>query len=133
MKLRWPLRINDARCDGALILTLAGRLGASSALSLGKVVSEAIGRGDIRLVIDLTEVDYVSSAGLKALEEAACLCTRAGGGLALCGLGEPVRIALALGGMLADFPVEPSRDRAIARVSGTATSPASQQLLKETY
>ena len=117
MKLRWPLRINEERRNGALILALAGRLGASSAVYLDMAVSRAIGRGDARLVIDLAGVDYVSSAGLKALASAASLCARARGSLALCGLGEPVRIALELGGMLANFPVEPSRDRAVARVS----------------
>ena len=120
MNLRWSLRINEERRDGALILALAGRLGATSAVYLDVAVSEAIGRGDSRLVIDLAGVDYVSSAGLKALAAAASLCARARGGLAICGLGEPVRIALDLGGLLADFVVEPSRDRAIARVSAGA-------------
>ena len=126
MNLRWPLRINEERRDGALVLALRGRLGASSAVSLNRAVNEAIGRGDARLVIDLVGVDYVSSAGLKALATSASLCTRAGGGLALCGLDEPVRIAFELGG-IADVPVEPSRDRAIARVSGTVNSPGSRQ------
>ena len=117
MSLRWPLGINEERRDGALVLTLAGRLGATSAVVLDVAVTAAIGRGDARLVIDLEGVDYVSSAGLRALAAAASLCAQARGGLALCGLAEPVRIALDLGGMLADFPVESSRDRALARVS----------------
>ena len=117
MKLRWPLRINEERRDGALVLALAGRLGAASAVHLEAAVTEAVGRRDVCLVIDLGGVDYISSAGLKALAAAANLCAHAQGGLALCGLGEPVRIALDLGGMLADFPVESSRDRALARVS----------------
>jgi anti-anti-sigma factor len=119
MKLRWPLRINEVRLEGALVLALAGRLGADSARNLDVVVAAAVGRGESRLVIDLEGVDYVSSAGLKALATAASLCTRAQGGLALCGVGEPVRIALDLGGMLAAFPVESSRDRAVARIAAT--------------
>jgi anti-anti-sigma factor len=117
MTLRWPLRINEERRDGALVLALAGRLGAASARYLDVAVTAAVGRGDARLVIDLGGVDYVSSAGLRALAAAASLCAQARGGLALCGLGESVRIALDLGGMLADFPVESSRDRAVARLS----------------
>ena len=123
MNLRWPLRINEERRDGALVLALAGRLGASSAVSLGMAVGQAVDRGDSRLVIDLEGVDYVSSAGLKALAAAGSVCAGARGGLALCGVGEPVRIALELGGMLADIPVEPSRDRAVARVSAAAAGP----------
>jgi anti-anti-sigma factor len=119
MGLRWPIRINEERRDGALILALAGRLGATSAVYLDRAVSAAVGRGDARLVIDLGGVDYVSSAGLRALAAAASQCAQARGGLALCGVDEPVRIALDLGGMLADFPVESSRDRAVARIAAT--------------
>jgi anti-anti-sigma factor len=123
MKLRWPIRINEERRAGALVLALVGRLGASSAVSLDLAVTQAVDRGDSRLVIDLEGVDYVSSAGLKALAAAGHLCARAHGSLAICCLGDPVRIALELGGMLPEFPVEPSRDRAVARVSATATRP----------
>jgi stage II sporulation protein AA (anti-sigma F factor antagonist) len=67
-------------------------------------------------VIDLTGVDYVSSAGLRALEAAAALCAQRHGALALCGVTDPVRVALDLGGLLPDFPTERSRDEAIVRV-----------------
>ena len=118
MVLRWPLRIDEERHDGALVLILAGRLGTASAPQFDAKVAEAVLRGDRRLVIDLKGVDYVSSAGLKALATAAGACAEARGSLALCGLAEPVRIALDLGGLLADLLVEPSRDDAIARLAG---------------
>jgi anti-anti-sigma factor len=117
MDLRWPLRIVEERRDGVVVLALAGRLGAASALGFDAAVAEAVGRGDARLVIDLAGVDYVSSAGLNALAAAAGLCARARGALALCGLADPVRIALDLGGLLSDFQIEPSRDQAIGRVA----------------
>ena len=117
MDLKWPLRIVEERREGVVVLALAGRLGAASAMHLEAAVAEAVGRGDGRLVIDLAGVDYVSSAGLKALAAAAALCARAGGALALCGLADPVRIALDLGGLLPDLRIEPSRDQAIVRVT----------------
>jgi anti-anti-sigma factor len=120
MVLRWPLRINEERRDGALILVLAGRLGTASAGQFDAAVAGAVLRGDRRLVIDLKGVDYVSGAGVKALAAAAGVCAGARGSLALCELAEPVRIALDLGGLLPDLPVERSRDDAIARVVGTA-------------
>ena len=118
MVLRWPLRIDEERHDGALVLVLAGRLGTASAAQFDAAVAGAVLRGDRRLVIDMKGVDYVSSAGLKALATAAGACAEARGSLALCGLAEPVRIALDLGGLLDDLPVEPSRDDAVARVAG---------------
>jgi anti-sigma B factor antagonist len=117
MNLKWPLRIVKQRREGAFVLALAGRLGAASADRFGAAVAEAVGRGDARLVIDLAEVDYVSSAGLNALAAAAGLCAQARGAMALCGLTDPVRIALDLGGLLPDLAIEPSRDHAIERVA----------------
>jgi anti-anti-sigma factor len=120
LDLRWPLRIVEERRDGVLVLAVAGRLGAASAAILDAAVARAVGRGDARLVIDLAGVDYVSSAGLKALASAAGLCLRGRGALALCGLAEPVRVALDLGGLLIDVPTELSRHQAIIRVAHRA-------------
>ena len=117
MDLKWPLRIVEERLDGVIVLALVGRVGAASAVSLDAAVARIVGGGDARLVIDLAGVDYVSSAGLNALTAAAALCVRAGGALALCGLAEPVRIALDLGGLLQTMPIEASRDQALARVT----------------
>jgi len=121
MDLRWPLRIAEEGRDGVLVLTLTGRLGVESAVRLEAAAAEAVQRRDTRLVIDLAGVDYVSSAGLKALAEAARLCAGAGGALVLCGVVEAVRIAVDLGGLAAQVPIEPSRDLAIERA---ATTPA---------
>lgn len=117
MDLQWPLRIVEERRDGVVVLALAGRLGAASAVRFDAAVAEAVGRGDARLVIDLAGVDYISSAGLHAVTAAAGLCVQARGALAVCGMADPVRIAWDLGGLLPDLPIEPSRDQAIARVA----------------
>ena len=98
-----------------LVLTLAGRLGSASADGLGRALDQAIAGGDRRLVIDFGLVDYVSSAGLEALETAASQCAGNRGALVLCNLSEPVRIVFDLAGLLPDFPIEPSRERGVAR------------------
>jgi anti-anti-sigma factor len=122
MDLRWPLRISEEHVDGVLVLALTGRLGAASAVRFGTAVTEAVVRGDIRLVVDLDGVDYISSAGLKALAAAASHCSDARGALSLCRLTEPVRIALDLGGLLPELSTELTREEAIARVAAPAAS-----------
>jgi anti-anti-sigma factor len=124
MDLKWPLRIVEERLDGVLVLAPAGRLGAASAVSFAAAVAAAVGRGDARLVIDLAAVDYVSSAGLNALASAARLCAQSRGALVLCGLVDPVRIALDLGGLIPDLRIEPSRDQAVVRVRVQSDPPS---------
>ena len=115
-RLRWPLHIAPSRSDGVLVLALSGRLGGISAGALTAALTGAIGQGDSRVVLDLTEMDYVSSAGLQAIGSAAARCTAINGGLALCGVAAPVRIALELGGLLDLLAVEPSREAAVGRL-----------------
>ena len=121
MDLRWPLQISEEHVGGVLVLVLSGRLGAASAVRFDAAVAEAIGRGDVRLVVDMDQVDYISSAGLKALLAAGSQITSANGALSLCRLTEPVRVALDLGGLLEELTIDASREQAIVRV---ATPPA---------
>jgi len=122
MDLRWPLRISEERGDGVLVLALTGRLGAASAVRFEAAVTEAIVRGDIRLVVDLDGVDYISSAGLRALAAAEGRCAGARGALSVCRPTEPVRIALDLGGLLPELSIEQTREAAIAGVAMPSTS-----------
>jgi anti-sigma B factor antagonist len=111
------LRIVELRQDDVLVLELAGRVSAASAGLLTDAVSRAFARGD-RLVVDFSGVDYLSSAGLRALDAAAGDGVGNGGHpgrLVLCGVLEPVRIALDLAGLLPRLQVEPSREQAVAR------------------
>jgi anti-anti-sigma factor len=122
MDLRWPLRISEERVGGVLVLVLTGRLGATSAVQVDAAITEAVARGDARLVVDLAGVDYMSSAGLRALAAARGRCAGAGGALYLCRLTDPVRIAVDLGGLLPEWSIEQTREEAIV---GVTTRPES--------
>jgi anti-anti-sigma factor len=91
--------MTQERRDGVLVLRLAGRVGVTSAETLAAAVADAVARGDRHVVLDLSAVDYVSSAGLKALETAADRCAETHGSLVLRAVTEPVRLALELGGL----------------------------------
>ena len=98
--LRWPLRITQERRDGTLVVSFAGRMGVASARSVTATVADALARGERHLVLDLASVDYISSAGLNALEAAAEQVTESRGILVVTAASEPVRRALEMGGLL---------------------------------
>jgi len=91
-------------------------LGQAGGSALEGTLAEAIDRGDVRIVLDLTDVDYISSPGLRAIAGAAERCTARRGMLVLCGVVEPVRIAFDLAGLSAQIPIEASRASAVARL-----------------
>jgi len=104
-------------CGDVTVFTVAGRLGTLSSGDLIETLAGAVTAGARRLVIDLAGVDYVSSAGLMALEAVMARLLVVGGDFILCGLTEPVRLALDFGGLLEHFPEVPSRDDALARLA----------------
>jgi stage II sporulation protein AA (anti-sigma F factor antagonist) len=123
-RLRWHLQISREERDGVSVFTVRGRLGTLSSGDLIETLAGAIRAGARRFVIDLSDVDYVSSAGLLALQAVWGRLLVADGDMVLCGLTEPVRTALELAGLLDQFTEVPSRQDALARLAGP-TAPAS--------
>jgi anti-sigma B factor antagonist len=60
------LEINETRDGGKLKVDLVGRLDAKSSTEFENQLAEEV--GDVtELILDMAEVDFVSSAGLRAL------------------------------------------------------------------
>lgn len=115
----WRLSISREQRDGVLLLAVTGRLSAASSADLTQELSAAIDQRERRLVLDLAGVDYISSAGLIALEAVAARLRSEAGTLVLCGLSEPVRLAFDLAGSLPDFLVEASSAAAVERLASS--------------
>jgi anti-anti-sigma factor len=103
--------------SGVLLVTPMGRVDSNTAGELERKLIGHIDRGSRRLVIDMSGVDYMSSAGLRVMLLAAKRL-REGGALVLCGMGESVRQIFELAGFLPIFAIEATRDLALARLAG---------------
>jgi stage II sporulation protein AA (anti-sigma F factor antagonist) len=112
----WYLTIEQTHVEGILFLVLAGRLSSLTSLDLARTLSGLRADRHRGIVLDLTRVDYVSSAGFRVLQEAADRQHKRGGGVVVTGLGEAVRLAFALAGPIPHLAVEDSRDRAVAHL-----------------
>ena len=123
-QLRWHLTIDRTDRDGVAVFTVAGRLGTLSSGDLIEALAAAIAAGARRIVLDLSGVDYSSSAGLLALEAVLGRLHMVGGEMLLCGVTEPVRIAFELAGLLSQFTETPSRDDALAVFAARPTPPS---------
>jgi anti-anti-sigma factor len=105
----WQMRCRTDVEGDILVLTLTGRLGVESSPRVIEAMAAAVDGGHRRMLVDLGGVDYLSSAGVIALEATAGRVHAVGGRLVLCDVREPVRLALQLAGRLEDFAVAPSR------------------------
>ena len=105
--------VSEARTSGALVLGLFKRLDSTTARAVEERILGAVDAGDHRLVLDLTQLDYISSAGLRVLLVAANRLKVAGGKLALCGLNDHVREVLDIAGLTSLLSIHPSREAAL--------------------
>jgi len=115
----WELTVAGEAANGLTVLAVGGRLGVASSGGLVEAVVRRIDSGERRMLLDLAGMDYVSSAGLQALDALLGRMHLAGGRLVLCGLTEPVRMAFELSGLLPHFQVEPSRAAGVAALQRT--------------
>jgi len=69
------------------------------------------------LLVDLSGVEYISSAGLRVFLMLARRVKDAGGRLVLCGMGGSVRQVFDLAGFTALFSVEPALEQGLARLA----------------
>src|SRR5262245_1994252 len=105
--------IHEERKDGLLVLYLNGRLDAVSSKMFEEKVLAVIEGGETRFVIDLSQINYVSSAGLSVFLVVSKRLTSADGKVALCSLQEPVKQAFDIVGFYSIFSILGSQDEAL--------------------
>jgi anti-sigma B factor antagonist/stage II sporulation protein AA (anti-sigma F factor antagonist) len=110
----WALRLTREPDGDVLVVRMAGRLGTAASGAFVEAIAGAIGEGHRRIVCDLTEVDYASSAGLLALDAVNGRMHAVAGRLVLCGLSDAVSLALEFAGLVEAFSIERSRDAAVS-------------------
>src|SRR5215813_13995955 len=85
------MEITERRSAEIVTLSLSGRLDATTAKAFEEKILAQIESGDRRFVIDLAQLDYISSAGLRVFILAAKRLNSANGKMVLCALKDPVK------------------------------------------
>ena len=112
------MEIREDRHDGVTVIALSGRVDSTTAPALEAHVSRLARAAVIRMVVDFTGVEYISSAGLRVMLVLAKRAREQRGALAICALGDNVRQVFELAGFLPLFVVTESRSAAVAAVAG---------------
>ncbi len=81
------------------LVKLAGRIDSSNAEQVDGTFKEIIENGRVNIVVDLSEVNYMSSAGLRALVSALRECKQRRGDVRLANVSERVQEVLSLAGL----------------------------------
>lgn len=99
------------------VVAIEGSLDALTAPKLGKSLGNQIAKGHVQLVADLGQLEYTSSAGLRALLGAVKEARQQGGDLRLAAAQPDVDRLLSLSGFTSILKVFPEIDSAVASYS----------------
>lgn len=108
--------LREDAVGAATVLEVKGRIDSTTAPALGEKLTGALSVPQKRLVLDLRQLEYISSAGFRVLLLAAKRAEETGSRFVLCSLSGKVRQLFDLGGFLDLFAISASREEGIAAV-----------------
>lgn len=79
-----------SEAQGITVFELQGRVDSSGAAELDAALQSAVADGHTRLVLDMAQVSYINSAGLRTLADILTQCRGAGGSVRLVALSSKV-------------------------------------------
>ena len=115
------MEIQKERVGDTYVVTATGRLDGVYSTAFANQVGELLTGTNPKILIDFTDIDYVSSAGLRALLLLVKKAKSSGSVFALCGVNEQVREVLDISGFAAMFSIHSGRAEGIAALNLRAT------------
>jgi len=98
--------IKKSKLKRCVLLKLRGRIDSSTTPELQKEINEITEEGNYKLVLDFSDVDFISSAGLWVLVNAQKKCKRFNRGeVVLAEVPERIHNALDLAGFIPYFKI----------------------------
>lgn len=107
------MKLTEEKQNGILVISLDGRLDVSSSESVLSTLEPRIVEGT-RLLLDLSALHYVSSAGLRVVLQLAQKAKEQQGQMVLCGLSDNVMKVFEVSGFDRILKLCPDRDQALA-------------------
>ena len=108
------LELEEQKAGSVTVVLLTGRVDGVTASSLEERVNTIVSRGERNVLLDCAGMEYISSAGLRALLLCARKCQGAGGKLAICTLQNNCEAVMKESGFISIIDCYDSRNAATA-------------------
>jgi anti-sigma B factor antagonist/stage II sporulation protein AA (anti-sigma F factor antagonist) len=92
------MEISKEFLNNILVVKLKGKLDAISSPSVGQQLHDFISEGATLLILDLKELDYISSAGLQIILQITKKISSLNGKFAICSLSSDVNDVIEMSG-----------------------------------
>jgi len=99
------MRIEDSKIGQAAVVQVAGRIDAAGSTVFEAHCKKLIDKGDTTIILDFSELEYLSSAGLRAVLTIAKKAKPAGGKIIISGLAGGAKEIFDISGFSSMFPM----------------------------
>ena len=96
------------------VMSVSGRVDSSTAPELESQLTKVVDGGQYHIVLDLKDVEYMSSAGLRAMVSTLKKVKRVNGDLRLANPSARVEEVLRLAGLTSIFSIHSTQEEAVA-------------------
>ncbi len=107
------MELKEQKTDQCMIVRINGRLDTTNYSILEKKLMDLIDHQEDKILIECSNMDYVSSSGLRILLMALKKITLAKGKFVLCGLQENIREIFEISGFTNIFEIYPNQEDAL--------------------
>jgi anti-sigma B factor antagonist len=107
------VELTEQTSDSCTILGIDGRLDTANYGVLEARLTDLLAGGKLRILVDCSKLDYVSSSGLRVFLNGLKRITAAQGKFVLCSLQENIREIFEISGFSDIFEIYPGRDEAL--------------------
>ena len=107
------MEITVTKHNDITILSLDGRLDTLSSTPFDKKLQDLISKDENKIIIDFSQLDFISSSGLRVLLTAGKQLKSVKGKLILCTVKDHVKEVFDVAGFTMLFSMLPSQDEAI--------------------
>ena len=108
------LEVNTNEVNDVVIVNLLGNLDTNTAPDAEDEINKWLENGALKMIINLEQTNYVSSAGLRIFLATAKKITASGGVLKLCGANDVVQEILDISGFSTILDVKKTEEEALA-------------------
>ena len=107
------MEISKEKKGETMVVAINGRLDTTNYADLDKELNELLGAGENNLLMDCSEMNYISSSGLRVFLVYLKKLKASGGKMQLCGLQEMIKEIFLISGFSSLFTIYETCDDAL--------------------
>jgi len=106
--------LETSQTDSTIVIVLPQRFDSANAMEIEAEIKEILSGNPGQVLLDLSHMDYIASAGIRILLVVTRSVMKSGGKIAFVSLQPRVRQIFEMGGFLKVFPIYATKEGALA-------------------